>query len=491
VRLPVINHIDLIEVAPGVQVGLKLYGGRMHTQTLQDLPIEPDASITPDQRETLRLYCGNDLTQTAELYRALIPQLTLREQMGEQYGLDLRSKSDAQIAEAVIKSEIETIQGKRLYRPELNYDDFSYTVPQWVKYDTELLQGVLDTVVSTRFVVKPDGSVELPKVITDLKIAIGSSTYRMGIGGLHSSEKKVNYVTDGTFVLRDFDVASYYPSIILNERLFPASIGVDFLDVYRSVFTRRLEAKRTDDKVVADSLKIVLNSTYGKLGNKWSVLYSPTLMIQVTITGQLALLMLIERMELAGIPVISANTDGVVMRCPVEKEDTMLEVVRQWEQDTGFDTEETRYSALYSRDVNNYLAIKPNGGIKVKGVLATTGLQKNPTNAVVVEAVVTQLTKGVPVSETIAACTDMRKFLTVRRVNGGAVQGDRYLGKVVRWYYSTESPGPITYKTNGNKVAKSDGSMAMMNLCGIPPDMDYSRYNAEAHDILTHLGVMY
>lgn len=64
------------------------------------------------------------------------------------------------------------------------------------------------------------------------------------------------------------------------------------------------------------TFKIVLNGTFGKLGSKYSFLYSPNLMIQVTITGQLALLMLIEALEAAGISVVSANTDGIVSRCP-------------------------------------------------------------------------------------------------------------------------------------------------------------------------------
>lgn len=256
VKLPQIDHIDLVEPAPGVMVGLKLYGGRMHTQTLQDLPIEPDASISPDERDILRTYCGNDLTQTAELYHSLIPQLTLREQMSAQYGLDLRSKSDAQIAEAVIKSEIEAIQGRRLYRPELDYSQFRYRAPEWLSYNSELLQGVLETIKSTTFEIKDNGSVDLPKVITDQKIEIGSSVYRMGIGGLHSSEKKVNYVADGTFVLVDRDVRAYYPSIILNERLCPANLGEDFLDVYSRLVNTRVTAKLRAQQIKRRLLEI-------------------------------------------------------------------------------------------------------------------------------------------------------------------------------------------------------------------------------------------
>jgi len=104
------NHIDLIEVAPG-QASLKVYGGRMGAPKMQDLPIDPSASIAPSQREMMRLYCHNDLDVTARLYRALEKQINLRSEMSRQYGMDLRSKSDAQIAETVIKSELTKITG--------------------------------------------------------------------------------------------------------------------------------------------------------------------------------------------------------------------------------------------------------------------------------------------------------------------------------------------------------------------------------------------
>ena len=96
--MPNLDHIDLIEVAPGT-ASLKIYGGRMHCARMQDLPIEPDASITPADRAVLREYCANDLVTTQDLYERLLPQLELRHNMSEEWSLDLRSKSDAQIAE--------------------------------------------------------------------------------------------------------------------------------------------------------------------------------------------------------------------------------------------------------------------------------------------------------------------------------------------------------------------------------------------------------
>lgn len=483
------DHIDLIEVAPGV-ASLKIYGGRIHAERMQDLPIEPGASISPADRALLYSYCGNDLITTQGLFEYLAPQIALRERMSIDYDQDLRSKSDAQIAEAVIKAGVSKILGTAIPKPSVEAGTtFRYRKPDYIAYQTPVLKDVLAMVMESEFVVADSGKMLLPKGLTDAKIKIGSSVYRMGIGGLHSSEKSVAHVTDGTFILVDRDVASYYPAIILQLGLFPKHMGKAFLKVYGDIVRRRLDAKASGDKVTADSLKITINGSFGKFGSKWSILYSPDLLIQTTITGQLALLMFIEMMEGAGISVVSANTDGVVMRCPVALQGALADVVARWEKLTGFDTEETKYAALYSRDVNNYVAVKTNGSYKLKGAYAPPGLQKNPSNEICAEAVVKFLIDGVPVADTINNCTDVRKFLSIRTVGGGAVKGDEYLGKAIRWYYSFAANGEINYKVNGNKVPMSDSAQPFMELGDtFPADLDHGWYINEAQDILKDIG---
>jgi len=142
-------------------------------------------------------------------------------------------------------------------------------------------------------------------------------------------------------------------------------------------------------QIASDTNKLFLNSTFGKLGSKYSILYSPDLLIKVTVTGQLALLMLIEAIEDKGIPGVSANTDGIVMKCPKAKLQDLEQCVWEWETATRFEMEETRNQALYSRDVNNFIAIKGDGKHKVKGVYESDRLSKSPSGSVCVDAVLT------------------------------------------------------------------------------------------------------
>lgn len=484
-----LDHIDLIEVAPG-QVGLKLYGGRMHSQRLEDLPLDPDAIVTEADLPRIRYYCGNDLLLTVDLRRTLAKPIGLRFALSERYGIDLRSKSDAQAAEAVISAQAAKLLGRRVYRPEVEPGrTFKYKAPDYVRFTTPALQEVLDTVLSARFVIAHDGTVKMPPQLAGLKIAIGNSVYRMGIGGLHSSEKSVTYYSNERFQLIDRDVASYYPSLILRSGLAPKQMGHAFLQVYQSLVDERLAAKAARDKSKANSLKIFINGTFGKLGSPYSLFYAPELMIQVTITGQLCLLMLIEAIEQADIRVVSANTDGLVSYVPRERQAKFDAIIRAWEQATQFETEDMLYRSLHSRDVNNYIAITNDGEVKRKGAFAPDGLQKNPANGVCVDAVVEYLLHGTPLEDTVERCDDIRKFVNVRQVNGGAEKGGEFLGKVIRWYYAVGESGSIRYVTNGNTVPRSEGAKPLMDLPDeLPDDIDYDWYIREAHGLLKDLG---
>lgn len=502
------NHIDLIEVAP-LRASLKIYGGRLHAPRMQDLPFNPEVILSPQQMAIVRWYCVNDLTNTAILHESLKEQIELRDSMGKQYKMDLRSKSDAQIAEAVIAEEVERLNGCRAQRPVIEPGTrYKYKIPHFIKYQSGLMNWALEIVRNANFIVSEDGNVGMPEELKALRLEMAGGVYRMGIGGLHSSEQCAAHYADADTLLIDRDVTSYYPYIILNQGLFPQPLGPNFLKVYRTLVERRIAAKHAGNKVVADSLKITINGSFGKLGSRYSVLYAPDLLIQVTVTGQLALLMLIERLELAGIHVVSANTDGIVIKCPTTRQAECDAIVKQWEAETSFETEDTQYLAVFSRDVNNYIAVKKKfdkttkqwlceeDGCKTKGAYASPEkssdrLHKNPTNEICVDAVLALLTKGTPVMTTVRSCADIRKFVSVRTVTGGAVKDGVFLGKSIRWYYAAGEDGEIVYAKNGNKVPRSEGAKPVMDIpAAFPNDIDYEWYEREAYRMLEDIGYL-
>lgn len=505
-----LDHIDLIEPQPAVMTSLKTLNGRLRGRHMQDLPYHHEAMLTHEQMDEVRDYCGNDLDATGLLLHAMQDPLALRVFLGKQYKRDFRSSSDAQIGEAIIKKRAEELTGRRI--DKTNYIPgacFKYDVPDFISFENPILKEVCDRLAATDFFILGNGKVELPKWVKGLKIPIGNSIYAMGIGGLHSTEENRAVHADEDNELVDADVASQYPSIIIKLGLYPKAIGKVFLDVYGAIKAERLIAKRAKDKVTDKGLKIALNGVYGKLGSPHSILYAPHLMIAVTLTGQLSLLMLIERAEAAGIPVVSANTDGVVFLCARDKRDLLAEITEQWERETEFELEFANYRSIYNMSVNSYIAITLDGKVKRKGPIGNPWstradwgedgdyreqMKKNPQMPVVSDAVVAYLRDGTPIEDTIERCTDVRDFLTVVNVAGGATWRDEYLGKVVRYYWA-KGGDSIFYKTphprtgNFKKVSNSDGARPMMTLTDeVPDDINYEYYIAQAKEALMNLG---
>lgn len=500
--VPRLDHVDLIEPQPNAIASLKTLNGRLHGRKMQDLPYPPDMLLTHEQMDETTVYCGNDLDATHELLDALEEPIALRAALGEKFGMELRSKSDAQMGEAIIKKRVEQLTKQRVERVTTPPGTtFRYQVPPYLRFERADLVAILDRLRETDFIVKADGKVDLPDWLAEQQITIGETTYAMGIGGLHSTEKNRSVHSDLGHVLIDYDVASYYPAIILGSGLYPKTLGPHFLDVYRDIRADRIAAKRAGDKIMDQGFKIALNGCFGKLGSPYSILYAPHLMIAVTLTGQLALLMLIERAEAAGIPVVSGNTDGVVFRCPRHLEGRLTDITKQWEADTGFELESTRYRSLYSQSVNTYIAVKEDGKTKRKGKLMNPRketmrdqLMHNPNMDVCSDAVVELITKGTPIADYIRGATDIRDFVTVVNVRGGGTWRGGYLGKVVRYIWSKDGE-EILYKdphpTTGNykKVSKTDGCRPVMELPDeLPSDIDYDRYIEAANDILLDIG---
>ena len=505
-----INTIDIKEILIG-QASLKLYGARAGSSKLQELPIDPDTILSSEQKNEIKKYCRNDLEVTKLLSLAIIEQIKLRDEMGEEFSVDLRSKSDAQIAEAVINKYYKDKTGEDLKFPNIDAmpDKYQYNPPYWIRFNSDELNNLHDEIQNDYFPVAESGSIELAKCLKDRVISYGNKSYKLGVGGIHSIDCAGFYKANDEYKIFDIDVASFYPKMILNGRFYPPNIGETFLSIYEDIVNRRLEAKakvaelkkikdRTPEQEAdlikttntMNALKITINGSFGKFGSKYSKLYSPDLLFHTTVSGQLTLLMLIERMEDSGIHAISANTDGVVFYVKRSDETLMREIVKEWEEETNLEMEYSEYRSIFYRDVNNYVAFTPDDKIKTKGVFVKADLGHNPTSDVIKWAAIQYLGFDVPVEDTIHDMEDVTQFLQVRTVKGGAVKNGVAIGKAIRWYYSTTDNTAIHYADNGNMVPNSMGGVPLMNLPKtVPSDLDYDWYINEADKLIKTVNV--
>lgn len=533
------DHIDLIETAPGVMISLKTYAGRMGYPTMVDLPFHHDKDLTPAQCKVLERYCLNDLGVTEALFQRLQTEIELRIQLGEEYGIDLRSKSDAQCAEAILKKQVGITNGEKFVPRAVQYQ-----APDFIRTDSPLINGLIEAVESTEFKInRGNGSPELPEFLQE-PIQLNEGIYKFGLGGLHSQhDTKLYLEATETQLLSDFDVASYYPNIMMKAGLIPnlgGNKGEIFLNEYQHIYDRRMVAKHANNKQVSNSLKILLNGTFGKLGSLYCSFYSPDLMLAVTLTGQLNLLCLIHELEqIKSVKVKSANTDGILVAYPPKQRDKILKVIAKNAKRTGFEYEETPYAKIAMKDVNNYLAITTKGKVKAKGLYASNNpkvnplyLMKNPTMQVCADACAVYLADGTSPESYIKACSRMEDFVAIRNVKGGGgvqhkkieliddwfeIEPSRWFyddmttkpvkrksrppprevgvggtpfGRVARWYMTTQSLPPITYVGSGNKVPKTEGAKLCLTLpANLPKDLDIDWYVREAYDMLADMGL--
>ncbi len=601
------DHIDVMSVIPGVPISLKMNAARLHAPLMQDSPVSFEHPIPFHMIGHETEYCANDREVTLLLYEKLKPRLALRQGLSDRYGIDLRSKSDAQIAEKAIEAEwiarmqasmarwdAYTQEGRDQYMTALNqrlqhdpkfqsksfphltqpYDQdykgrirvrkrvithghtFKYVPPAYIHFISPHLQEIFNTVQQLDFFVsdkeqavqlganpeeKIKTGVVMPEYLKKLVITIGNGRYKLGIGGLHSQESGVAHKTvPGVWQMRTADVTSYYPSLIIKLGLIPEALGPLFAEIYEDFYNERLDAKarakqlakiaglsKEEDTLLAEllttegGLKIVLNGTFGKLWSKHSIFFAPEHGIHITMTGQLCLLMLIERIELAGAYVVSANTDGIEMKIPQGLGPVIDMIMKWWEGVTSLNMEQENYQALYSRDVNNYIRIGNDGEVKRKGTYRSAGVLENktPKYDICAEAVVQFLKDGTPIRDTVMKCDDIRKFIEARKAgeagyystpqnpvvarkvektdrNGKITtesvyeSGGEFLGKSVRWYYARNCVGHYIANHKGQLVASTEGCKPVMTLHEhwFPDDVDIERYVAIAETMLDEIG---
>ena len=238
------DHIDLKEVPPGVMLSLKVYEGRMHAPTIQDMPFDHNYDLTtPKEFKIVEKYCENDIAETERLFNTVRKELDLRVQLGEPYDLDLRSKSDAQCAEAILKKVCGiTNQDKIVPR------HVEFRCPDFIQTDSEVINELIDKIEDHLFKINhANGSPEFPEFLTD-PIELNGGIYQFGIGGLHSKHD-MRYFEQSSekLMISDVDAASYYPSLMINAGIYPqlaGDKGEKFINTYKEIFHARIAAKR-------------------------------------------------------------------------------------------------------------------------------------------------------------------------------------------------------------------------------------------------------
>lgn len=225
-------------------------------------------------------------------------------------------------------------------------------------------------------------------------------------------------------MILNYDVASLYPSLMVYYGYISRNIPSP--DLFVETYHTRLEAKRTGDTEVSESLKLCLNTSYGAMLNQYNDLYDPLMARSVCITGQLVMSVLVQSYldNLKTVRVIQTNTDGVLISLDSDEYPLLEKLNAKWEEDTQLTLEEERVRKVVQANVNNYLVVYDNGYVKVKGGhlshgVAPAGAWNINNNYVIVKrAVIDYLAHGKPVEDTIMACDNILDFQFIARASG-------------------------------------------------------------------------
>lgn len=486
---------------------------------IEDLPIEPSAIITYEQMEQLKDYCFNDVLGTKALMDKKAGELLMKEELSKEFGMYLMNSNRSKIADKLMAKFYSDATGmkyyefkdKRTFRHKIIFKDI---IPDSIHFNDPKLKAFLN---------------HLKQIVLHVqdkfkeKVYFAGNIYMFAKGGLHTKDKPGIFTTTDKAFISDADVGSFYPWNIINEDIHPEHMNAGIFNmIARHITVGRMEAKAAGQKIKAEGLKIVANSgLFGKFGFEPGILYDLKALYATTITGQLKLLMLAERYTEIGCTVLSANTDGLVVKIPYELEQEYHRVSDEWCEYFGFTLEFSKYVKYVRTSVNNYLAIKESGSVKTKGSFLVeydaafqydatslddddseededtneemfTGeldMSKSYGMPIVVKAVNAHYTTGISVTDYINSQNDIYDYCMVQKI-GGQFQPEYHyikdgilykelLQKDVRFYASTVGGVLIKqYKDKNKRVSlKSKQRITIFNRWH--PVDDFSEYKVD------------
>lgn len=152
-------------------------------------------------------------------------------------------------------------------------------------------------------------------------------------------------------------------------------------------------------------------------------MYDRRATLEVTINGQLMILMLCEELELNNIHIVSANTDGIMVKVYDDQWDKFNEIRTRWQERTRLKFDNDILHCLIAKDVNNYIAeFRTKKGLKLelKGafdpLMYAKDLSKGYNMPIVPKAVFDYFINNIPIMDTLRNATNILDFCSTQNV---------------------------------------------------------------------------
>lgn len=400
-----------VDIKDDMQMGLSLKAIEGHlglSVKESTVPFDIDRPLTEEERRETEYYCKHDVDTTEKLIDIRKDYLKNKVHIGRLAGLtDVRAMgmTNAKLTAAMLKASRKPHDDERQY-----------------VYPEKLLREYIPPEVFAFFDKMYDPSISDKELFSGkLDFKVGDCPGVVGYGGIHAAIPNYFFEETEDRVIRNKDVASYYPHLMTlcgyTSRNIPSA------EVFENVLETRMKAKASGDKATANALKLVVNTTYGALLNKYNDLFDPLMGRSVCITGQLFLLELAQHLysDVPGLKIVQLNTDGIMLECDKKYLPQVDSICDEWQSRTGFELEEDSVVKIAQKDVNNYVEVqaggksKAKGGYLVKGISTAGAFNINNSCCIVATALKEYFVNGTPVEDTINGCDDIFQFQIIAK----------------------------------------------------------------------------
>lgn len=334
-NIPLIYY-DVMTQHPGSLKAIEATVGKNISESEVDFNL--DRPLTESEKDLTESYNRDDLNQTFDDLKYVKSEFQLCLDLIKEFNLpmDAMHWTEAQIAEKVLNVSPLT--------------DISHVKP--ILYPQMRIKNevALDYYINEKF-----------RTSYKPKITLCGVEHQMGAGGMHGDRKCCHY--DWAYY---FDVSGYYNLVMINYNLLSRAIPEEGKKLYEYMYHEQIRLKKIDPVKRAVYKKILL-AVFGAQMNEHCKLYDPYNGALVPIVGQMFLIDLLEKLE-GKVELIQSNTDGVIAK-PLESttEEEVIEIIKEWENRTGFTLKLDKIYDIYQRDVNCYMYRDDKGNIHTKG----------------------------------------------------------------------------------------------------------------------------
>lgn len=424
--------LNLFDVMPNPPIGLKTLEGFMGNNIHEtSVPFDIDRKLTDTELEETIKYCRFDVLNTIEVFIRRKNEFDSQMQLVKTFNLPLSylGKTQAQLAAIILDAKKKKLK-----------DEWNIRLPDNVRLGKYKEVGEW-------FLNKENHNVD-----AKLETMICGVPHTIAWGGIHAGLSKTQVYCSPDEVIFDVDVDQLYPSLMIEYNLL--SRAVEEPKKFQNILNTSLELKKAGKKKEREPYKRICNITYGAEGDKFNPMYDPLHRNLVCVFGQVFIIDLLDKIEDI-ITLLNSNTDGIFVKLKLKDVDEFKRRVHEWEERTRLHMSYDEFSSFWSKDVNNYVAIRPDGSYHAKGAYVKELSQLDYDLPIVNEAVKDYITKKIPVENTILGCNELIKFQKIVK-----------LSSKYKWVEHEQGNGTVKYDNKAYRVfASRDNSDGRLLKC--------------------------